>query len=151
MTLTRVAQVLAALAASVGVHAQQPGWTAASVHLRAGPARDYPVVAVLGPRSPVTVYSCVSGYTWCDVAAGAERGWIYAPNLLSTYEGREARLPDVAAALGVATAAFALEDYWRRHYPRRWWYPMRRKWFRHPHLPPMKVHPPAHIQQPAGR
>jgi uncharacterized protein YraI len=146
-----LAPIAAAIFATVAAQAQQPAWTAKSVHLRAGPARDYPVVLVLPPRTPVTVYSCVSGYAWCDVAAGAQRGWVYAPNLVSTYEGREARLPEAAPALGIGIAAFAIEDYWRRYYPRRWWYPLRRRWFRHPYVPPMKVHPPGHMERPAGR
>jgi uncharacterized protein YraI len=47
-------------------HAQDAR-TAKPVNLRAGPARDYPVVAVLPAGAAIGVQGCIADFTWCDV------------------------------------------------------------------------------------
>jgi len=54
---------LAMPAAAQAQYAQTAGW----VNLRAGPARDYPLVASLPPGVAITVQGCIAGYSWCDV------------------------------------------------------------------------------------
>ncbi len=136
------------LALSGAAHAQQFASTSKSVHLRAGPGRDFPVVAILGPRTAVNVYGCVPSYTWCDVESGPDRGWVYAGNLVYAYDNREVLLPSIAAVVGIGIAGFVLEDYWHDHYLDRWWWPVRRRWYRPPHVPPLRGHPPVRVPHP---
>jgi uncharacterized protein YraI len=69
------------------VFAQTQAVTNSPVNLRAGPARDYPVVSQLPGGAPVTVMGCVAGYTWCDVALPNLRGWVYAGRISYPYQG----------------------------------------------------------------
>ena len=123
---------LLALAMSVppaAGQAQAPSATTAQrVNVRAGPARDYPVVTVLPAAYVVAVQGCLPEYTWCDVLAGASRGWVYAGNLGYFHQGRHVALPDHGSAAGVAVVGFILEDYWREHYQDRPWYGERDRW-----------------------
>lgn len=82
--------------------AQSQAYTNSPVNLYAGPADDYPAVSQLPPGAPVTVMGCVSGYSWCDVAAPDVRGWID--------EGRKGRRPHATGArrTGPATLARAV-------------------------------------------
>ena len=143
-----IASLLIAAALSPAAHAQQVAWTSKSVHLRAGPARDFPVVAILAPRQAVTVYTCVPDYVWCDVAAGPDRGWVYAGNFVYTYDNREVVLPGVAALIGIGSGAFIIVDYWHDDYVDRWWYPQRRRWYRPVPLPPIRTRPPGAMPVP---
>lgn len=124
------------LALACAAQAQQMASTMKTVHLRAGPGLDYPVVAILAPGTPVSVYGCLPQYTWCDVLAGPERGWVYAGNLSYAYDGRTVILPGIAAAIGIGIAGFAIDDYWGHYYTDRPWWPERRRWYRPPHAPP---------------
>lgn len=136
------------LALAGAAHAQQFASTTKSVHLRAGPGRDYPVVAILGPNTAVTVYGCVPQYTWCDVVAGADRGWVYAGNLSYLYQGNNVLLPGVAAVIGIGITAFILDDYWGHYYTDRPWWPERRR-YQHPRpVPPPHVHSQPHLGAP---
>ncbi len=102
-----VAALIAAAAlalAGASAHAQQYALTSKNIHLRAGPGRDYPVVAVLPAQMQVLVYGCIPSYTWCDVLAGYDRGWVYAGNLLYDYGNRMVVLPPVAAIVGIGQA-----------------------------------------------
>lgn len=165
--------ILAPLAAAMGLlagvptvaHAQQEAFTAKSVHLRAGPARDYPVVAILAPQVSVTVFGCLGNYSWCDVSVGPQRGWVYAPNLRYYYQSDYVPLPSVAAVIGVGVLVFVLDDYWHEHYQERRWYPLRQRWYKpvpHPQFnpppprppraaPPVRQVPPGHVAPPPGQ
>ncbi|HEY8050482.1 MAG TPA: SH3 domain-containing protein [Ramlibacter sp.] len=125
--------------------AQQYAATSKSVHLRAGPGRDYPVVAVLPPEMQVVVYGCVPSYTWCDVEAGPDRGWVYSGNLLYSYDNGPVVLPSVAAVVGIGITAFIIDDYWGRYYTNRSWWPQRQRWYRVG--PPNRDHRPG-VQPP---
>jgi hypothetical protein len=146
--------------ASIGACAPaqaDPQWatTVKSVHLRAGPARDYPVVMVLPPGQDVQVQGCLSRYTWCDVVAGPSRGWVYAPNLSFMVENRVVPLPDYGAALGIGIIGFILGDYWGNHYRDRPWYGEAPRWA--PRTPPpgrwqpVPPNPPSPHPPPQGR
>jgi uncharacterized protein YraI len=74
---------LAALLVPLAAAAQQQAQTAKWVHVRAGPAREYPLVMQLPPAAPVLVQGCLSDYSWCDViTSDNNRGWIYGGNLM---------------------------------------------------------------------
>ena len=115
--------------------------TAKQVNLRAGPARDYPVVAILPRGYPITVEGCLQQYTWCDVAAGASRGWVYAGNINYYYQGQWVPVPSYAPLIGIAVLGFILDDYWSDHYHDRPWYGERQRWANHPPPPPPRYRP----------
>ena len=112
--------------------AQQLAYTAKDVNVRAGPARAYPVVAVLRAGTPISVQGCLSDYQWCDVAAGPYRGWLYAGNILYSYQGANVPVLSYGGALGIGIIAFSLGTYWDDHYRGRPWYPQRQQWIARP-------------------
>lgn len=81
--------------------AQTTGYTTATVHMRAGPGTNYPVVATLPQDATIEVYGCQSGYDWCDISWNAARGWISSSYILTVNNGRRVVLtPNVAVASG---------------------------------------------------
>ena len=48
--------------------------TTQDVNVRAGPGRDYPLVAWVVPGTQVTVVGCLADWKSCDVIIGATRG-----------------------------------------------------------------------------
>ena len=112
--------------------AAQVAYTATSIHLRAGPGTDYPVVAVLPPGVELWVQGCVEDYSWCDVVAGSERGWAYSENIKSYYDAVSGYQPLYYGAwFGIATYPFFINDYWGRHYHTRPWYRHLHRWANH--------------------
>jgi uncharacterized protein YraI len=126
------AAALALAALAPAAHAQHYAITAQAVNLRAGPARDYPIVAVLGPGVQVLVFGCLSDYRWCDVAEGPYRGWVYAGNLDYAFRNGYAPLPSVGTVAGIVALTFILDDYWSTHYRDRRFYAERDRWVRPP-------------------
>jgi uncharacterized protein YraI len=120
---------LALLATSAVVRAQpQSAVTARGTNLRAGPATDYPVVAVLPAGFPLAVQGCLPEYTWCDVIAGQSRGWMAAGNINYYYRNSYVPLSSIGAVLGIAALGFVLDDYWGNHYRDRPFYRDRGRW-----------------------
>ncbi len=117
----------------------QVAYTAKNVHLRAGPARDYPVVAILGSGVAVTVQGCMQDYSWCDVIAGELRGWVYAGNLVYSYQGANVPVIDYGAVIGFGVVTFIIGSYWHDHYIDRPWYRQMPQWSHRP--PRADVHP----------
>lgn len=119
---------LLALAAAVFVlpsaaSAAAPAVTTANVNLRAGPSTGYPAVTVIPAGAPISTFGCLGDYSWCDVAWGANRGWIAASYIQIVYGGRPVVLtPAIAPAVGLAVVAFN-RAYWDRYYVGRPWYP----------------------------
>jgi len=128
----------ATLALPVAANAEL-AYTAKTVHLRAGPARDYPVVAILGTGVAVDVQGCLQDYSWCDVIAGPNRGWVYAGNINYTYQGAYVPMIDYGAIIGIGVASFIIGSYWHDHYIDRPWYRQMPQWSHRP--PRTNVHP----------
>jgi len=125
--------------------------TTQNANLRAGPARDYPVVAVLPSYAPLDVQGCLSDYSWCDVIALDinERGWVYAGNIEYLYEAAEVPLLDYGYMSGIVVIPFVLGDYWGQHYRHRPWYHDRDRWIHTPRtVQPPRSGPPS-TSQPA--
>jgi uncharacterized protein YraI len=120
----------------------QPAFTARTVNLRAGPGRDYPLVAVLPPGLQIWVQGCLSDYSWCDVVAGPNRGWAFAGNLNYFYQNTYVPVLNYGPVIGIGVLGFVLDDYWNRHYRERRWYPERQRWAGRP-LPPPRFRPSA--------
>ena len=141
----------ACLAAPLAAMAQQ-AFTSKPVNLRAGPARDYPLVAQLGPGTPVQVAGCVNGYSWCDVTLqDGNRGWVYAQNLNYPYQGNQVPLITYGSAIGLPIIAFSIGTYWGQYYRGRPWYGQQSHWAHRPIRPrPPIVRPPPPRPKPPG-
>ncbi|MDR3367653.1 SH3 domain-containing protein [Rhodoferax sp.] len=135
--------VVALTGLPVASSAQQLGYAAKEINLRAGPSRDYPVVAVIGSGVSFVVDGCVADYRWCDVTVGQDRGWVYAGNIIYSYQGASVPLLSYGAALGIGIIAFSVGDYWDSYYRNRPWYPQRQRWMDRPQ--------PVFRPQPHGR
>ena len=142
MIRTRLLAGAAALALAIPVAVSaRPAVTTKAVHLRAGPGRDYRVVAVLPTGMVVDVQGCIAGLLWCDVEAVPERGWVYAGNLAWQAGGGDVPLLAPGVAAGVPMIIFLQDQYWPLHYADRPWYPY------HHHRPP-RPHPPPRGEPP---
>jgi uncharacterized protein YraI len=120
-----------ALAAVSPAQAQTLAYASQGITMRAGPDASYPAVAYVPPGAQVAVQGCLSGYSWCDVTAGYERGWVWAAGLNYPYRGRYVALPSIASVVGLGILSFALNDYWGEHYRSRPWYGQRFHYSRH--------------------
>lgn len=116
------------LALACGAAQAQLAYTAKVVNLRAGPARDFPVVAVLPAGYQISVQGCLGDYTWCDVVAANSRGWVYAGNINYAWQNSYAPVITWGPVIGIAIIGFTVDDYWGRHYWRSPWYPERHRW-----------------------
>jgi len=136
----------AALAAMpVTSYAQQMAYTAKDVNLRAGPSRDYPVVAILRGGISISITGCISDYRWCDVVAGPYRGWVYAQNIVYPYQGDNVPVLTFGALIGIGIITFSIGSYWDDHYRASPWYPQRYYWI---DRPPRPIFPPVRPRQP---
>jgi uncharacterized protein YraI len=124
--------------------AQTQAVTNGSVNLRAGPARDYPVVSQLPGGAPVTVMGCVAGYTWCDVALPNLRGWMYAGRISYPYQGNPVPVLNYGTVIGLPIVTFSIGTYWGNYYRGRPWYRDQSRWA---HRPP----PRPDAGRPTGR
>ncbi|MDR2154799.1 MAG: SH3 domain-containing protein [Burkholderiaceae bacterium] len=140
-------------------------------NLRAGPGREYPLVASLPPGTPATVIGCTDDYRWCDIVVPDNlRGWLYSGRLEYLYEDQRVSMLDAGAVIGVPIISFALDLYWSDHYRDRSWYAQPQWWgSRRPppaagwHRPPISApawrprppsahwRPPSHSRPGAGQ
>ena len=112
--------------------AQQLAYASKTVSLRAGPSRDYPVVATLGSGTAMTIYGCLQGYTWCDVVVGASRGWVYSGSIVYPYQGRNVPVMSYGSSIGLGIVSFSMGNYWDNYYTDYPWYPQRQNWASRP-------------------
>jgi uncharacterized protein YraI len=140
------AGLAALLLVPAAAFAQAQAVTNSSVNLRAGPARDYPVVSQLPGGLPVTVMGCVAGYSWCDVATPDLRGWVYAGRLNYAYQGNPVPVLGYGNAIGLPIVTFSIGTYWGNYYRGRPWYRDQSRWA---HRPPPRPGPGA--GRPPGR
>ena len=112
--------------------AQQLAYASKTVSMRAGPSRDYPVVATLGSGTAMTIYGCLQGYTWCDVVVGASRGWVYSGNIVYPYLGQNVPVMSYGSTLGLGIVTFSMGNYWDNYYTDYPWYPQRQNWASRP-------------------
>jgi uncharacterized protein YraI len=133
MKIFKVLGILTALLAGAPtISYAQLAYTSNGVNLRAGPAVEYPVVAILPAGMPISVEGCLSDYRWCDVVAGPNRGWVYAGNIVYPYQGANVPVLTYGAVIGLGVLAFSVGNYWDNHYRGRPWYSQRQVWIDRP-------------------
>jgi uncharacterized protein YraI len=94
----------------------QSAFTTQAVNLRSGPDRAFPLVTWLPPNTRVRVWGCTSGWRWCDVGAGRNRGWVSARYLSGPMRGR------------APVISFSVGSYWDTHYRSQPWFDNRGVW-----------------------
>lgn len=124
---------LIALAAAAGIALSSAAWaqqafTTRTANVRAGPDREFPLVATLPPGASVYIAGCVADYRWCDVDFGGGRGWISSRSLQSTYGGSVVPLYSYGAQIGLPIITFSLLNYWDSYYRGRPFYRERPRW-----------------------
>jgi uncharacterized protein YraI len=130
------------------------GYVITNVNMRAGPDHDYPVVQVLPVNAWVSVQGCTTGWEWCDVIAGPDRGWVAGTYIAYMYNNQPVYVADYGAQIGVPIVSFVIGTYWSRYYLNRPFYRDRNRWYgrpipsRPPSRPPMRPRPP--IRPPGG-
>jgi len=97
-------------------------YTTSSTYLRAGPDTTFPQIQRVPYASTVEVYGCTTGYGWCDVDYGGERGWFPGNRLQFNDHGRRGSITNLAPLLGLMIMQFSVQDYWGNHYQDRAWY-----------------------------
>jgi uncharacterized protein YraI len=132
----------ALLLTSLGLASAQDAYTSRPMNVRAGPNREYPLVAQLDAGAPLDVHGCLDDWSWCDVSFEDSRGWIYAGGVSFVYQGGRVPLYSYGPKLGLPIIAFSLTGYWGDYYRGRPWYAQRDTWS-HRTLPPH--------QRPSGR
>ncbi|ODN68384.1 SH3 domain-containing protein [Methylobrevis pamukkalensis] len=119
---TRLLAVLALLIGlmvpTTGAFAAFQAYATGNVNLRAGPSTQYPRITTLRVGEPLTVYGCLSGWSWCDVNWRGYRGWVSGRYLEAVYSGRRVIVPNYAPRLGVPVIRFDFDGYWGNHYRR---------------------------------
>lgn len=138
----------------------QEAVTVKDVNVRAGPDRGYPLVAWVSGGTSVYVNGCLDDFRWCDVTAGANRGWVYARNLQYIYQGQPMTIYGNGQTLALPIISFILGSYWNDNYRNRPWYGNQNQWsnfrpgYRPPRPPiirPQPPRPPIQIQPPRPR
>jgi uncharacterized protein YraI len=115
------------------------GWVVADISLQAGPDTEYPSIVELRAGTPVSIQGCIQGWTWCDVVAGPDRGWVPGTFLEEDYGGQRVVVIDYGPRIGIPVVAFSLGVYWDSHYHNRPFYAQRQEWSSRsiaPHAPP---------------
>ena len=118
---TILAVVLLVSGASLA-SAESPAVAVANVNLRAGPATNFPVVAVVPAGARITTYGCTADYSWCDTAFGVTRGWVSAHYIQVVYNNVPTAITP-ATAVGLSLAIIAFDKwYWDTYYVAYPWY-----------------------------
>lgn len=114
-------------AAPLMAHAVE-GYVVADISLQAGPDTEYPSITELAAGTPVSIQGCIDGWTWCDVIAGDDRGWVAGSFLEEDFDNQRVIVTDYGPRIGIPVVTFSLGLYWDQHYHNRAWYGERQRW-----------------------
>jgi uncharacterized protein YraI len=128
--MKRITYSLAALVlcAPLAAQAAAEGWVVDDISLQAGPDPGYPSIVELNAGTPVSIQGCIDGWTWCDVVAGGDRGWVPGTFLEEDYGGQRVVVIDYGPRIGIPVVNFSLGLYWDQHYHNRPFYTQREQW-----------------------
>jgi uncharacterized protein YraI len=133
----------ALLLAVCGIATAQNAYTAKPMNVRAGPNRDYPLVAQVDAGTPLDVHGCLDGWSWCDVSFDGNRGWMYGGGIDFAYNGGRVPLYSYGPQVGLPIITFSLGTYWGQYYRGRPWYGQRNTWAHRNFPPPARLTGPA--------
>jgi uncharacterized protein YraI len=114
------------------------------VGLQAGPDPDYPSITQLPAGTEVQLQGCIEAYTWCDVIAGQDRGWVPGSYLEEEYENQRVLVIDYGPRIQIPVVTFSINVYWDAHYHNRPFY-AQRETFVSRHITPHAVPKPAQV------
>lgn len=83
---------------------------------------------MLPAGAEVAIQGCVDGWSWCDVAAGSDRGWVAGDFLQEQYQGQRVLVPEYGVRIGIPVVSFVFGTYWEDNYRNRSWYGNRQHW-----------------------
>lgn len=149
--MKRMIYVVATAICLAPVLAQADAYVVADVALQAGPDTEYPSITEIPGGTSVAVQGCIDGWTWCDVVAGGDEGWVPGTYLEEDYDGQRVVVLDYGPRIRIPIVTFSIGTYWDRHYRSRPFYTQRTEWEHrniHPHAPPRA---PAHETRTAPR
>ena len=126
--LTATAAILGASILFAAPASALPGYATNRLEIKAGPDNDYPTVGTARRGAKITINGCLNNWTWCDVSANRDRGWVRGDSIQAVERGR--RIP-YGAAWSVSTLSFNFGTYWDSNYKGRPFYKERSKWDRH--------------------
>src|SRR5262249_10300876 len=104
------------------------GYVVADISLQAGPDPGYPSIVELSAGTPVAIQGCLDGWTWCDVVASGDRGWIPGTFLEEAYGGQRVIVIDNGPRIGLPIVSLPIGGSWDRHYHNRPFYAERQQW-----------------------
>jgi uncharacterized protein YraI len=140
-------------AATLGVagsaEAASSGYLTANVSLRAGPGFDYPVVASMNAGSGVTIYGCLSGWSWCDISWRGNRGWTSGQYLQVVYQNQRRPILGYGTYIGLPFVTFSIGNYWGNYYRHRPFFNQINRWGGPGFHPPKGPKPP-YMKPPHG-
>jgi uncharacterized protein YraI len=127
------------------------GYITGDVNMRAGPDSSYPGVVMLETGTEVSIQGCVDGWSWCDVIAGGNRGWVAGSNLQEEFQGQRVFVPSYGVQIGIPIITFVFGSYWDSYYRNRPWYGQREHWSHvTPNYRPVAARNDPHYNETAG-
>ena len=92
--------------------AQAPnGYATGNVNMRQGPSTSYAVITTIPRAASVTIYGCLSSYSWCDVDWRGYRGWVSANYLDFFYGGQRYAIIRYGAQYAIPVITFNFGTY----------------------------------------
>jgi uncharacterized protein YraI len=104
------------------------GWVVADISLQAGPDPTYPSIVELRAGTPVYIEGCLDDWSWCDVVAYEDRGWVPGTFVEEEYQNGPVFIAEYGARIGIPIVTFSIGAYWQRHYHNRPFYAQRSHW-----------------------
>ena len=108
--------------ASTPAFADSYAFIPTDISLRAGPAKNYPVVKTLPSENIVIVNACLRDYSWCDITTMSKKrrpaahGWVQAKYMQYAYRRNSQFYIRPRQNLDAPIARFELIPYWDAYY-----------------------------------